>query len=60
MILKVGWGVGGVVCCFGGQFCDVAKLVIIHKKCLAKFGFKLEYETLKNQNTFFYIFDDLP
>jgi acyl-CoA reductase-like NAD-dependent aldehyde dehydrogenase len=30
---------------FWGQFCDVAKVVIIHRKILAKFGYRLMYES---------------
>jgi hypothetical protein len=32
---------------FWGQFCDVAKVVIIHRKILAKFGYRLTYESRK-------------
>jgi hypothetical protein len=41
---------------FWGQFCDMAKVVIIHRKILAKFGYRLMYESkfLKKISYLFY------
>jgi hypothetical protein len=33
---------------FSPQFCDVAKLAIMHKNILAKFGYRLKVENFKN------------
>jgi hypothetical protein len=41
---------------FFGQFCDVAKVAIIHKKDVAKFGYNLNNETKTIYQTSFYIF----
>ncbi len=41
---------------FHNKCFDVAKLAIIHKKTLAKFGLQIRYESIKkSKNTFIYI-----
>jgi hypothetical protein len=40
--------------CYFNEFCDVAKMTIIHKEDLSKFGYKLNMKG-KNYNHFLYI-----
>jgi hypothetical protein len=36
--------IGCIICVFFCQFCDVTKVTMIHRKDLAKFGYKLNME----------------